>query len=54
MYGIQPEILFTLYQQAKDVSIFLPYIFHDKIDIKQNEDEVIPTFFTFMSTDSEG
>jgi hypothetical protein len=34
--------------------MFLKFVFPDKIEIKQDESDVVPKFFTFMSTDAEG
>jgi hypothetical protein len=54
MYNQDPEVLFSLYQSSDDVSMFLKFVFPDKIEIKQDESDVVPKFFTFMSTDAEG
>jgi len=34
--------------------MFLKFVFPNKIDFKYDEKEVVPKFFTFMSTDAEG
>lgn len=54
MYNQEPEVLFSLYENAENVNMFLKFVFPDKIEIKQDESDVVPKFFTFMSTDAEG
>jgi len=43
-----------MYQSNEEVQPFLKFVFPDKIEIKYDENDVVPKFFTFMSTDAEG
>ena len=49
---IPPEVLFSLYQP--EMESYLKFVFPENISIEQRALEVIPKFFTFMSTDAEG
>ena len=52
--SIPPEILFSLYQSAEEMEPYLKFIYPEMISIERNTKDVIPKFFTFMSTDVEG
>ena len=54
--NIEPEILFSMYQSNSEMQSYLKFIFPSKIAIErtENSDAVVPKFFTFMSTDSDG
>ena len=51
---LNPEVLYSLYQEESGVIPFLKFVFPKKISIEQSDSDVIPKYFTFMSTEGDG
>ena len=54
MFNLEPEMLFSLYEEPEKMAAYLGQVFPDKVRILQTEKMVDPKFFTFMSVDAEG
>ena len=54
LFNLDPDVLFSLYEEKNRVSSYLNQIFPDKVRILQTEKMVDPKFFTFMSVDENG
>ena len=54
MFDLEPEMLFSLYEEPEKMAAYLGQVFPDKVRILQTEKMVDPKFFTFMSVDAEG
>jgi hypothetical protein len=54
--NIPPEVLFSLYASVSEMQSYLKFVFPAQISIErqQESDIIVPKFFTFMSTDSDG
>ncbi len=51
---LNPEVLYSLYQEESGVIPFLKFVFPKQISIEQSDSDVIPKYFTFMSTEGDG
>ena len=49
--NIEPEVLFSMYQDTEQINKYLQFVFPRKITVNFVREQSIPTFFTFVSTD---
>lgn len=54
LYNLQPEMLFSLYEEPEKMNMYLGQVFPDKISILRGEKLIDPKFFSFMSVDMNG
>jgi len=54
LFNLDPQMLFSLYEEPEKMSLYLQQVFPDKVRILQTEKMVDPKFFSFMSVDMNG
>lgn len=52
--NIKPEVLFSMYASDQEMSSYLKFVFPSSISLERQDENVVPKFFTFMSTDDQG